>query len=277
MSTASTPVSPSPAVDADGWPVGVSRPPSDLPYSDGEPLESNWHRDASALLIELIRVLFLGRTDYFVGGDMFLYFSNREVFNRDFRGPDVYLVKDVDGSRARLYWATWEEDGRYPNLIIELLSPTTAEIDRTTKKDLYERTFRTPDYFLYDPGAQHLEGFRLGPDLRYVPLAPDEHGRLRSEELGAWLGTWQGKLPGHLLEQMWLRLYTNEGELVPVFAEREPQEVLKEKDRAEKEKDRAEKEKDRAEKEKDRADRIQAELARLQAFLAEKGLTPPAE
>ncbi len=269
MSTAITPAVVVPAVEADGWPVGVSRPPQNLPYSDGEPLETSWHRDAMNLLIELIRVLFLGRTDFFVGGDMFIYFSNRRVFNRDFRGPDVYLVKDVDGTRDRLYWATWEEDGRYPNLIIELLSPTTAEIDRTRKKDLYERTFHTPEYFLYDPDTRELEGWRLGADQRYERLKPNEQGRLWSQELGVWVGTWRGSFQGHL-ENVWLRFYTDQGELVPLFAEREQREAVKEKDRAEKEKDRAE-------KEKDRADRAQAELARLKAFLAEKGLAPPAE
>jgi len=255
MSTVTTPAPANPALEADGWPVGVSRPPSNLTYSDGEPLETSWHRDAMNLLIELIRVLFLGRNDFFVGGDMFISFSNREVFNRDFRGPDVYLVKDVDGTRERLYWAIWEEDGRYPNLIIELLSPKTAKIDRTTKKDLYERTFRTQEYFLYDPADERLEGYRLGSDQRYVPLIPNERGWLWSKELGVWLGTWRGSFQGHL-EHVWLRFYTEEGELAPLFAERAQQEALKEKDRA---------------------DRAQAELARLQAFLAEKGLTPPAE
>ena len=254
MSTATTPTVPAPALEADGWPVGVPRPPSNLPYSDGEPLDSSWHRDAMNLLIELIRVLFLGRTDYFVGGDMFIYFSNKRVFNRDFRGPDVYLVKDVDGTYDRNSWIVWEEDGRYPNLIIELLSPTTATIDRTTKKDLYERTFRTPEYFLYDPDAEKLEGWRLGPGSRYEPLMPDERGRIWSEELGVWLGTWRGSFQGHL-ETVWLRFYTEQGELVPLFAEHARQEALKEKSRA---------------------DEAQAELKRLKAFLAEKGLTPPA-
>ena len=271
MSTVITPAQETPALDADGWPVGVPRPPTNLPSDDGEPLETSWHRDAMNLLIDLIRVLFLGRNDFYVGGNMFIYFSNREVFNRDFRGPDVYLVKNVDGTHERDYWAIWEEAGRFPDLIIELLSPKTAKIDRTTKKDLYERTFRTREYYLYDPLEERLEGYRLGADLRYAPLTPDAGGRLWSEELGAWLGTWQGKLPAQPTEErVWLRLYTEKGELVPLMAEREQQEALRQKDRAEKEKDRAE-------KEKDRADRTQAELARMRAFLVEKGLTPPAE
>ena len=74
-----------------------------------------WHRDAMYLLIELIRSVLQGRTDFFTGGNMFIHFSARGGANRDFRGPDVFLVKDVDGSRSRRYWAIWEENGRYPS------------------------------------------------------------------------------------------------------------------------------------------------------------------
>jgi Uma2 family endonuclease len=247
----------------------VPRPPTNLPYSDGEPLESNWHVDAISFLKELVRVLFFGRTDFFVGGDMFIHFSTRRAFNRDFRGPDLFVVKEVDGTYDRNYWAIWEEDGRYPNLIIELLSPSTAVIDRTTKKDLYERTFRTPEYFLYDPIAEELEGWRMGADGIYLAIEANEQGRMWSQELGVWLGSWRGLYQGQL-ERVWLRFFANDGELVPLFAERGQKELLKEKERTENEKQRAENEKQRAET-------AQTELERLKQFLAEKGLSLPHE
>jgi len=253
----------------DGWPVGVTRPPSNLPETDGEPLDSNWHRDAMNLLVELIRFLFLGRTDFFVGGNMFIYYSWQQVRNRDFKGPDVFLVKDVDGTHNRPYWEVWNENGRYPNLIVELLSPTTADNDRTTKKAIYEQIFRTPEYFLYDPETEHLEGFRLNGQLSYQPIAANDRGWLWSEQLGVWLGTWRGQFQGHLAD-VWLRFYTDAGELIPLFAESEATAAREEKERAEKEKERAEKEKERAEK-------AEADLARLKAFFAEKGITLPDE
>jgi len=40
-------------------------------------------------------------------------------------------------------------DGKYPNLIVEILSDSTAAIDRGLKKQLYQ-AFRTPDYFWFD-------------------------------------------------------------------------------------------------------------------------------
>ena len=39
-----------------------------------------------------------------------------------------------------------EEDGKYPNVILEILSPTTANTDREYKKEHYQNSFRTPEY-----------------------------------------------------------------------------------------------------------------------------------
>ncbi len=95
---------------------------------------------------------------------MFVYYSRDQAMNRDFRGPDCFVVLDVPGDRERQGWIVWEEEGRYPDIIIELMSPSTAQVDFTQKKDLYERTFRTPKYFVYDPfKPESLRGWRLDP------------------------------------------------------------------------------------------------------------------
>jgi Uma2 family endonuclease len=115
-------------------------PPTDLIFDDGEPLESNRHRIAMNVLNDSVLVAFEGRTNYFVGGNMFVYYSRNQAMNRDFRGPDFFAVLDVDDNRERQGWVVWEEDGRYPNVIVELMSPNTAKTDKTIKKDLYEQT-----------------------------------------------------------------------------------------------------------------------------------------
>src|SRR5262249_31659592 len=118
--------------------------------TDGEPVESPWHWAAIVVLVDSVRAHFHGRTDFFVGGNMLFYASEEQVRHRKFRGPDFFFVDEVDGLKPRAYWAVWEEDGRYPDVIIELISSSSAERDRTTKKRLYERTFRTPEYFCCD-------------------------------------------------------------------------------------------------------------------------------
>ena len=116
-------------------------PPTDLIFDDGEPLETNRHRIGMNVLIDSVLAGLAQRSDFFAGGNMFFYYSRSQAMNRDFRGPDFFVTLDVDGSRDRKGWVTWEEEGRYPDVIVELMSPSTAKIDKTVKKTLYERTF----------------------------------------------------------------------------------------------------------------------------------------
>lgn len=195
-------------------------PQVELPAEDGLPLESSWHRIEINLLVDCVRQHWRGRTDYFVGGNMFIYYSLRQARTREYKGPDFFVVKGVDGTRDRRSWIVWEEDGRLPDVIIELLSPTTAAEDLGPKKDLYATTFRTADYFCYDPDTLQLLGWRL-EGRNYVPLAPNPRGHLWSEQLQAWLGLWQGEYQG--IYATWLRLYDTAGNLIPTGEEAERQ------------------------------------------------------
>src|SRR5439155_14827223 len=146
--------------------------------SDGIPLESPWHVGAISLLIEVLTWYWRERNDFYVGGNNFIYFIEEQARNRDYRGPDFFFVKDVNRFPPRPYWAVWLEGGRYPNFIIELLSHTPAQVDRSVKKALYERTFRTPEYVCFDPETNHLEGRRLGRRGRYRSIRLGERGWL---------------------------------------------------------------------------------------------------
>src|SRR5438105_1720614 len=85
--------------------------PEEFPYSDGEPLETYWHFWQIALLLELTESRWADRCDYFCGGNMFVHYSLERSRRNDFRGPDYFLVLDVDRKRERKYWASWDEDG----------------------------------------------------------------------------------------------------------------------------------------------------------------------
>ena len=203
----------------------------ELPSEDGIPLESNWHRNQINLLVDSVRQLWAGRTDFFAGGNMFVYYSLQQVRNRDYKGPDFFVVKDVDGAKDRPSWIIWEEDGRFPDVIVELPSPTTADSDLGVKKDLYERTFKTPEYYCYDPDSRRLLGWRLEKRFPYTPIAPSEEGRLWSEELGVSLGLWEGEYQG--LHAPWIRLFGRDGSLQPTAAEGEHARAEAESARAE--------------------------------------------
>ena len=206
-----------------GWEPPM--PPTDLIFDDGEPLETNRHRIAMNTLIRSLQQAWRDRTDYFCGGNMFVYYSSQQAMNRDFRGPDFFAVLDIDGSYPRQGWVVWQEGGRYPDVIVELMSSSTANVDTGVKKDLYERVFRTRDYFVFDPfDPNSLAGWRLDANLRYQPIVPNEQGWLWSQTLGFWLGTWEGTIDRE--SAVWLRLYDEAGNLVPLPEEAAEQQGL---------------------------------------------------
>ncbi|AFW94012.1 putative restriction endonuclease [Anabaena sp. 90] len=230
-------------------------PPTDLIFDDGEPLESYRHRTGMNVLIRSLQQLWCDRNDYFTGGNMFIYYSSTQVRNRDFRGPDFFAVLNIDGTNTRQGWVVWDENGRYPDVIVELMSPSTAAIDKGIKKDLYEQTFRTSDYFVYDPfNPRSLQGWHLDDNQKYQPLIPNEHGWLWSRRLGLWLGTWEGRVERETA--IWARFYDAAGNLVLL-----PEEAAK--SQAEAAKSQAEAAKSREEEAKAKADRLAARLREL--------------
>ncbi len=178
-----------------------SIPPCDL-YSDEPEMESDLHLRQLILLLNCLSWLWRDRSDYFAAGNLTIYYSDQRIKTRDFRGPDFFVVKGVE-SRPRKSWTIWEENGRYPDVIIEILSETTAQVDRTIKKDLYQTTFRTPDYFWFDPYSLEFAGFCLNGGT-YVALPPNAQGWLWSAQLNLFLG----------IQEQRLRFFTPEGQLV---------------------------------------------------------------
>ncbi len=252
-------------------------PPTDLIFDDGEPLETHRHRIAMNVLIDSAMSALADRTDFFCGGNMFVYYSRSQAMNRDFRGPDFFVALEVDGSRDRKGWVTWEEEGRYPDVIVELMSPSTAKIDKTVKKTLYERTFHTSNYYVYDPfDPQSLEGWHLDAKQRYQPLVANERGWLWCESLGLWLGTWSGSIRREPPTGSchWLRFYDRQENLVLLqeeVAEQERQKADQERQRADQERQRANQERQRAEQERQRAEQERQRAERLAARLRELG------
>lgn len=142
--------------------------------SDEPEMESSLHYTQLALLVACLEFLWRTRDDFFIGANLTVCFSRQQLRNRDFRGPDFFLIKQTD-RRPRNAWVTWEEDGKYPDLIIELLSTSTADTDRTLKKTLYQDRFRTPEYFWFSPDTLEFEGFRLAGH-QYEPIASTANG-----------------------------------------------------------------------------------------------------
>jgi Uma2 family endonuclease len=239
---------------------------SELVLEPGEPMETARHRQQMTVLIESLEHAWSDRDDFYVGGDMFLYFSETQARRNDFRGPDVFVVMNTT-RRERRAWVVWEEDGQVPDVIIELLFETTEHVDRGEKMNAYAR-LRVGEYFLFDPFSGELEGYELDVlHARYIKKSPGENGRLRCERLGLFLATalstlWKVQAP-------WLRWFDAGGRVLPLpaeTAETEANRASAEVERADTEAARADTEAARADAEAARAD---AEAARADRLAAE--------
>jgi hypothetical protein len=178
-------------------------------------------------------------------------------------------VLDVDGTKERLGWVAWEEGGLYPHMIVELMSPSTARIDTGRKKGIYERVFKTADYFVFDPFEPNsLQGWHLDASQRYQPLVANERGWLWCERLGFWLGSWEGTIDRETA--VWLRFYDREGNLVLLPDEAAQQLAEQERQRAEQAEEQAQQAQQQAEQERQRAEQAEEQAQQAQQLVEQE-------
>ena len=218
----------------------IELPPSNL-ESDEPPLETDFHRNQIDLLIRLLQYWWQDRQDFYISGNLTVYYNKQQLKSRDFRGPDIFVVLGTE-KKERRSWAIWDEGGKYPNVVIELLSNSTVKVDKGTKKTLYQDVWRVPEYYWFHPETLEFAGFRL-VGRRYEAIVPTENGRLPSEQLGLELG----------IHERQLRWFTTEGDLIPLPEEAEHQ---------------------RADQERQRADQERQAKERLENYLRSQGIDP---
>jgi Uma2 family endonuclease len=259
---------------ADSTPDFVNPPTQDeLLYDDGIPMETYRHKLQMDLLVDPLAA-WLGDKDAFVGGNMFVYFSPHQLKNHDFRGPDMFAVLDVPKGERKC-WVTWEE-GKGPDVVVELLSSSTASKDKTDKKEIYQNRLRVPEYFWYDPfNPNEFAGFIIR-DHGYEPIIPDEQNRLISQKLGLALVHWAGEFGG--ANAVWVRWATLDGVLLPTArelaqqAQQEAQQAQQEAQQAQQEAQQAQQEAQQAQQEAQQAQQ-EAQQAQQRAEAAELLLT----
>ncbi len=104
----------------------------------------------------------------------------------DTRIPDVGFFRKSSLGRVK---RTYVEGGA--DLAIEVLSPSTARIDRGEKFYEYEAA-GVEEYWMIDPERRTAEFYRLS-EGRYLPVLPDAEGRAHSSTI-----------PGFYLRVSWL-------------------------------------------------------------------------
>ncbi|MGK7930914.1 MAG: Uma2 family endonuclease [Microcystaceae cyanobacterium] len=249
---------------------GIIYPQGEL-WSDEPPLESNLHIRQILILIQSLEWLWQDRDDYFASGNLTIYYSPNQKKSEFFRGPDFFVVLGTTRNPERKSWVVWEEEGKYPNVIVEILSDSTAKTDREEKKQIYQDIFQTPNYFWFDPYTLEFAGFTLINE-QYQPIDPNEQGWLWSKELGLYLGIYEKEL----------RYFTSDGELVKrleesLIQEQQLKELALQREALalqQKEEERQKKELALQQKEEERQQKelVQNRLAAINARLKELGI-----
>jgi len=144
--------------------------------------ETDSHRDLMYALIEALRGWYAEDENVYVSGNLLLFYE--EGNRRRHISPDVFVVKGVH-KHLRPNYLLWEE-GRGPNVTIELTSSSTRKEDTVKKLALYQDVLKVPEYFLFDPFGDYLkprfQGHRLVAG-KYRPIRIT-HGQATSRELG---------------------------------------------------------------------------------------------
>jgi Uma2 family endonuclease len=158
----------------------------DYPTSDGKPMaETDWHRDLMNALIQTLAAYYAADPMVYVSGNLLVF--SKPGNRRRHISPDVFVVKGV-AKHQRPNYLIWEE-GKGPEVVIELTSQSTRDEDVEDKFELYQDTLRVPEYFLFDPLGDYLKPALQGHRLRqggYEPITPVK-GRLPSKVLGLHL------------------------------------------------------------------------------------------
>ena len=169
----------------------------EYPSSDGKPLaENDAQHTAIVYGITVLRTHFAGRDDVYVSCDLLIYYE--EGNPRVSVAPDVFVVFGVE-DRMRMNYKVWEE-GKGPDFVLEVASPSTWREDVGRKRDVYAR-LGVKEYWLYDPMGEHLkpvlQGNRLaGAEYERQAAVESVDGTLTlySETLGLELWAKGGKM-----------------------------------------------------------------------------------
>jgi Uma2 family endonuclease len=156
----------------------------DYPTSDGRPMaETDLHRQVMMDLISTLEDYFATDPMVYVSGNLLLFYEKGN--KRKHVSPDVFVVRGVSKLPPRDYYLLWEE-GKSPDVVIEVTSKTTRSEDQKKKRTLYRDVLKVPEYFQFDPTEDYLKPSLQGHRLvvgEYEPIEPVA-GRLPSAILG---------------------------------------------------------------------------------------------
>lgn len=209
-------------------------PPVVYPESDAVPMPENtlqhhWAAVFKDNLTDICRAD--GPRPGFVAADNFVYpvEGQPEICT----APDVYVALGRPPGHRSSY-RVWEEGGVFPQVVIEIISPSNTAREMNAKRRFYQQ-HGAREYYMYDPDENTLTVYERDDDR--LTEVEEEHG-------------WVSPLLG-------IRFDTSEAQLLIYHPDGQPFRTYVQ------EKARADGEKARADAEQARADRLAAKLRAL--------------
>lgn len=228
------------------------------PESDGAPMaESDYQLIWLLYLIQALKAYYADDPQTYAAGNMFVYYEEGDP--KGVVSPDVFVVQGVE-NKLRTSYKVWEE-GKTPDLVIEITSKSTSRVDQTEKLGVYA-FLGVQEYILFDPKREYLDPpmkfYRLA-NLGYKVVEPNEIQIEDGTRVDQYLSDVTGLEFHYFHVSGEVRLYNPETErYMGTYAELEAE---REAERAAKEAERLAKE--AAEKE---VEALQAEIRRLKGL-----------
>ena len=164
---------------------GLDRPLSEddpdiyYPESDGNPMaETDAQFYPLTETVLALRQRYADRDDVYVSGDLLIYYRMNDNTVR--LAPDVFVVFGVE-DHLRSSYIIWREEGKTPDFVLEIASPSTFVRDMTEKRALYAALGVT-EYWRFDPTGQLFSPALVGEQLAQDPVSGE--GEYEPIEIG---------------------------------------------------------------------------------------------
>jgi len=126
------------------------------PDSDGQPMADNTLQFEWIVTIKgNLDLLYADRDDVFVAGDHLIYAVEGQPAVR--QAPDVYVAFGRPKGHRGSY-RVWEEDGVFPQVVFEVLSPGNRPGEMARKLVFYEE-HGAQEYYILDPDRIRMQGY----------------------------------------------------------------------------------------------------------------------
>lgn len=184
---------------SDGTPLDIQVPLTDEEFlhpQQGYHLpNSTFHEDAAGDTKDMLTRHYANDSTTAVFRDLIIKWG---IPNLGDRCPDTFVAFGVRNKEQVRTEFVVSDEGVRPALIVEVVSPRYRKVDREIKVKEYAQA-GVQEYLIIDRRKQRGQvieevlGYRL-VEGQYLPLSPDEDGRVLFETVGLWISLIDGRV-----------------------------------------------------------------------------------